>query len=275
MPYRHANYFVALVLLTIIVGFWDSYFSPIGEVPAAFHVHAITATLWVLLLLFQHWSIHGRRRNLHKYGGMLSLAMFPFLIVGFVMIINVSAERFVTDDSVGAQFMTPSFGVGMAFAIVAYLVLYYLALRSRRNVRLHAGYMLTTPLVLFESPFSRVMLDHFPFLVFTSSEFPQRVVDAIVISMAVSIAFALVMYLRDRRGGIPFLVAGVLMTLQAVAMYFGTSSEWVRSAFAAYAAIPAWITIGTGFTLGAAISWLGWARPAERTPGREAAAATS
>ncbi len=258
MPYRHANYFVAFVLLTIVVGFWGSYFAPIAEVPIAFHVHAATATLWVVLLMFQHGSIHARRKGLHKFGGVFSLLLFPFLIVGFVMIVNVSAERFVASDSATARFLTPSFGLSMVFAILAYLVLYYLALRNRTSVRLHAGYMLATALVLFESPFSRIMLDHLPFLVFTNSDFPQRILDAIVISMAMAIAFAIVMYLRERRWGVPFLVAAVLMLLQAAAMYIGTNSEWVRSVFAAYAGIPGWITIGAGFGLGAAVSWMGW-----------------
>jgi hypothetical protein len=259
MPYRHANYFVGLVLLTIVVGFWGSYFTPIAEVPLAFHVHAFTAMAWVVLLMFQHWSIHGRRNALHRKAGMLSLFLFPFLIVGFVMIINVAAARFITSDSAGTQFLTPSFGLSMVFAIVAYLVLFYLALRNRRNVRLHAGYMLATPLVLFESPFSRIMLDHLPFLVFTGTGFPQRILDAIVISMALAIAFALVMYLRDRKSGI--------LLLQAVAMFFGTGIEWVRTGFAAYAAIPDWITILIGFGLGAAVSWTGWKAPSDRKPG--------
>src|SRR6056297_172873 len=188
MPYRYANYFAGFVLLTIIVGFWGSYF-------------------------------------------------------------------------------TPSFGLSMVFAIVAYLVLFYLALRNRRSVRLHAGYMLATPLVLFESPFSRIMLDHLPFLVFTGTGFPQRILDAIVISMAMAAAFALVMYLRDRRTGTPFLLAAGLILLQAVTMYVGTSIGWVRSGFAAYAAIPDWITIVAGFAIGAAVAWLGWTAPSGRKPG--------
>lgn len=266
MPYRQAQYFLAFVLLTIVVGFWGSYWRPIAEVPLAFHVHAFTATTWVLLLMAQHWSIHGRRRALHRLTGIGSLALFPFLIVGFVMIINVSASGFVTAERANDQFLNPSFGLSMIFAIVAYLVLYYQGLRNRRSVRLHAGYMLATPLVLFESPFSRILLDHLPFLVFTSSPFPQRVLDAIVIAMAMAIAFSLVMYLRDRKGGVPFLVAAVLMLVQAVAMYFGTYSETFRAAFAWYAALPAWLTIGAGFAMGAAVAWLGWVRPAGRSP---------
>lgn len=98
MPFPHANYFAGFVLLTIVIGFWGSYFVPIAEVPLAFHVHAFTAMAWVVLLMFQHWSIHGRRNALHKKVGMLSLGLFPFLIVGFVMTINVAA-RFVSSDS--------------------------------------------------------------------------------------------------------------------------------------------------------------------------------
>jgi hypothetical protein len=258
MPYRQAKYFVGFVLVVIIVGFWDSYFVPIAEVPTAFHVHAFTALTWVALLLFQDWAIRSRRRNLHKIGGMLSLFLFPFLIVGFVMITNVSAAGYVANENPVARFLGPSFGLSMLIAIVAYLTLFYQALKHRQNVRLHAGYMLTTPLILFESPFSRVILTDMPFLVITGSEFPQRILDAIVIAMVLSIAFALVLYLRDRKSGIPFLVAAGFLFIESVCMYVGTNIEWVRQGFEAYAQIPAALTILVGFMSGAAVSWFGW-----------------
>jgi hypothetical protein len=266
MPYRHANYFMALVLVVLVTGFWNSYFRPIADVPTAFHVHAVTATSWVILLMIQNWAIHNGHRALHRAGGMLSLFLFPFLITGFVMIINVTAADYGASTRPNDSFLGPSFALSMLFAILAYVVLYFKALRNRRNVRLHAGYMLTTPLVLFESPFSRVMLTYLPFLVFTDSEFPQRVLDAIVISMGMAIAFALVMYLRDRKSGIPFLVAAGLMSLQAVSMYAGTNIEWVRDGLSAYATIPTPVTLAAGFLLGAAVSWFGWKPPAPKSP---------
>ena len=122
MPYRHAKYFVGFVLLVIVVGFWDSYFIPIADVPTAFHVHAFTATTWVVLLLVQDWSIRNRRRDMHKIGGILSLLLFPFLIVGFVMIINGSAAAYAANESPTARFLAPSFGLSMLFASVASLV---------------------------------------------------------------------------------------------------------------------------------------------------------
>ena len=199
---------------------------------------------------------------------MLSLFLFPFLIVGFVMIINVSAAGYVANENPTARFFGPSFGLSMMIAILAYLTLFYLALKNRRYVRLHAGYMLTTPLILFESPFGRVMLSYLPFLVFTESEFPQRILDAIVIAMGISIAFALVLYLRDRKSGIPFLIAAGFLFAESVCMYVGTNIEWVRQGFDVYARIPTELTLLVGFLLGAMVSWLGWKsvdRSAQRT----------
>lgn len=258
MPYRHAKYFVGFVLVVIIIGFWNSYFVSIAEVPTAFHVHAFTAMTWVSLLLFQDWAIRSRHRNLHKIGGVLSLFLFPLLIVGFVMIINVSAAGYAANENPIARFLGPSFGMSMLVAIVAYLTLYYQALRHRRNVRLHAGYMLTTPLVLFESPFSRIILSYLPFLIVTNSEIPQRILDAIVIAMGLSIVFALALYFRDRKSGIPFLVAAGFLFIESVCMYVGTNIEWVRQGFEIYARIPAEVSILIGFLVGATISWLGW-----------------
>ena len=219
MPYRQAHYFIVLTFLVILLGFWGSYFQPFNSVPLAYHLHATTAMAWILLLFIQHRSIHHRHPGLHRIVGRLSLALFPFLIVGFVMIVNMSAATFVESEQRGTYSLGPSFGLSMMFATISYLVLYCRALRFRHNVSLHAGYMLAMPLVLFESPFSRVMLKYLPFLIVTDSGFPQRIVDAVAISMGLAIVFALVLYRRDRQCGTPFLVAAVLMSLQALAMF--------------------------------------------------------
>lgn len=102
-----------------------------------------------------------RNNAFHRLVGKASVVFFPILIVGFVMIINVSADRYASQVPYIAM-LGPAFGIGMAIAIVAYLALFYLALRHRRNVKLHAGNMLATPLILFESPFSRIIEQFFP-----------------------------------------------------------------------------------------------------------------
>ncbi|MBU2588539.1 MAG: hypothetical protein KJ872_10535 [Alphaproteobacteria bacterium] len=269
MPYRNAHYFVGFVLLVIVVGFWASYFSVAGGVPTAFHVHAISSMAWLLLLIAQHVTIHRRQNGLHKQMGLASFALFPFLILGFVMIINVSARAYSAGSSPFHDYIAPAFGTAMVVAIAAYVTLFYLALKHRRNVRLHAGYMLATPLILFESPFSRFMDLLFPAWNFIGSEGPHAVLDVIAISDGLAILFALALYRMDRKHGAPWLVASFFMALQAVLTWFAPSIPILEDIFAAYTTIPEPLTMATGVALGAAAAWFGW--EAGKAPRKRAA----
>ena len=258
MPYKYGHYFVALVLVVILAGFWPSYFTLVGQVPPAFHVHAATATGWVLLLLVQSVAIHARRNAFHRMVGKASFIMFPLLIAGFVMIINVSASRYAAEESPFIALLGPSFGIGMAIAIVAYLTLFHLALRNRRNTRLHAGYMLATPMILFESPFSRIMAEHFPWMNVIGSEGPRGLLDTIVISNGLVAIFALALYFMNRRNGAPWLVAAFFVLLQSVVMWFAPDMPGLGAAFSAYSQLPHALTVAIGLVAGAAAAWSGW-----------------
>ena len=131
MPYKYGHYFVGFVLLVTATGFWASYFTQIDKAPLAFHVHALTATSWRLLLFMQSLAIHHRNNAFHRALGKASFAMIPLLIWGFVMIINMSAARFARMDSPAIADLGSALGIGMAIAIAAYLTLFYLTLRNR------------------------------------------------------------------------------------------------------------------------------------------------
>lgn len=259
MPYRSGHYFVGFVLLVILTGFWASYFAPIASpMPLAFHVHAVTASTWLLLLIAQSAVIHGHHRALHKTMGLASFALFPLLILGFAMIINVTAERYAAKESAFIAYLGPSFGIGMGVAIAAYLTLFYQALKTRRTVKLHAGYMLATPMILFESPFSRAMDSFFPWMNVIGSEGPHGLLDTIVISNALVTAFALALYVRDRRHGAPWLVAIGFMTLQSIAMWFAPYSPLLADAFTAYTRVPHWVSLSAALLAGIAAGVFGW-----------------
>lgn len=273
MPYRHAHYFVGFVLLVIMAGFWASYFNREGAVPLAFHVHAVSSMTWLVLLIAQHLTIQRRANALHRQMGRASFVLFPFLILGFMMIINVSAARYsAAQPGDGILLLGPSFGIGMGVAIAAYLTLFTLALKHRRNLKLHAGYMLATPLILFESPFSRVLLDYLPWMNVIGSEGPRVVLDSIVISNTLAIVFTLTLYATNRKHGAPWLVAAGFMGLQSVTMWFAPEVPLIGRAFAAYGTIPEGVTLALGVAAGAAAAWLGWgASKPERKPAAQAA----
>lgn len=274
MPYRHAPYFVGFVLLVIMAGFWASYFAASEPIPLAFHVHAISAMTWLVLLIAQQVTINNRGHALHRQMGRASFVLFPFLILGFMMIIGVSAAHFIAPDAgEGIRYLAPSFGIGMGIAIAAYLTVFALALKHRRNVKLHAGYMLATPLILFESPFSRIIGNYLPWLNVINSDGPHWVLDTIAISDAIAVVFALWLWSRDRKHGAPWLIAAGFMSLQAVAMWTAPFVPAVAVGFAAYAAIPESVTLALGVLAGGAAAWFGW--EAGKAPARARAAAAA
>jgi len=272
MPYRYAPYFVGFLLLVIMTGFWASYFTVTDSMPIAFHVHAVSSMTWLVLLIVQQIAIQRRAPELHRLLGRASFVLFPFLILGFVMIINITAANFAAGGNPVAGPLGPAFGLGMGIAIAAYLTLFYQALKHRRNVKLHAGYMLATPLILFESPFSRVIGQYLPWMNVIGSEFPHLIMDNIAISDGLAAMFALALYARNRKHGAPWLIAAGFMILQAVTMWFTPFVPVIGFVFGAYAAIPPAITLSLGLALGAAAAWLGW-EAGKLRPQREPATA--
>lgn len=260
MPYKYGHYGVGLVLLVTILGFWTSYFVAFTHVPFAFHMHGVTATTWLLLLIAQSLAAHTKNIALHRTMGKASFLLFPLLIVGFVAIINLSAARYADAEGAFIAELGPAFGIGMGVAISAYLTLFYLALRNRRNIKLHAGFMLATPLILFESPFSRVIPILFPWLNVIGSEGPRELLDLILIGNLISASVALVLYLTNRRHGLPWLLVIAFTTLQTVTMWFANDIPGVRAIFAFYAQLPATPMLFVGFAAGALVAWLGWER---------------
>ena len=272
MPYKYGHFWVGFVVLVTIAGFWPSYFLLFATpIPLAFHVHAFTSMAWLLFLIAQSLTIHKRQNAWHKVMGRASFVLFPLLIVGFVAIINLSASRYAAEESPFIMQLGSSFGIGMATAIAAYLYLFYKALKHRQNVRLHAGYMLATPAILFESPFSRAIDLYFPWLDFLNSEGPRDVLDVIVISDGLVFLFAAALYLRDKKHGAPWLAVMFFVAAQMLLMWTAEYIPGMSAAFALYAQIPPAVTLALGAAAGAAAAWFGW-QNGRRGQGRQAAA---
>lgn len=267
MPYPRAHYYVALVLLVTIAGFWPSFFGNLGDAPLAFHVHGITASAWVVLVVFQSWSIHSRRNTLHRNFGLASLILLPLLVGGLVMIANVSGVRYLEGGPYD-NFVGPIFGYATAPAFVAYLVLFTQALRHRRQVYLHAGYMLGTAFFLWEPGAARLLVGFVPQMAISGPEDAHKAAHAISLAIVLPLLLAIYLYLRNRKMGMPFLVVAVFLAAQIAGIYWIADTELWRQSFGWYAKLPATITVGSGVLLGALAAWYGWRHPVSRKTGR-------
>ena len=269
MPYPRAHYYVLGVIAVILLGFWPSYFGAWSSAPWQFHAHGTAASLWVLMVAAQSWTAQNKQLALHRAVGKSSLLLFPFLIGGLAAIVDLTAKGYVAGEGLSRTMFGASFLVGVLVAIAAYVTVYYRALKHRRKVWIHSGYMLATPLILFESPFGRVLNGFMPGLQIRGVEDLHLIMPAILVSMALELAVIAFLWLKYRAKAKPFLVAGGFILVQMLTMGLMGESALLKSALTILGGLPSASIVLTGFALGAAASWAGWKageRPAAAPP---------
>jgi len=258
MPYRHAHYYVLVVIAVIVAGFWPSYFGIWGSVPWQFHAHGVAASTWVVMVAAQSWTAHHRQLPLHRAVGKTSLFLFPFLIAGLSAIIDFTAKTMAAGADPVRTMFGGSFLIGMAIAIAAYVTVYYRALKYRRKVWIHSGYMLATPLILFESPFGRILNGFMPGLAIRGPDDLHLIMPAILWSMALELAIVALIWAKYRDKANPFLVAAGFIVAQMLTMGLMAGSALLDPLLAVMGAVPSAAVVGAGFALGALTSWAGW-----------------
>jgi hypothetical protein len=258
MPYPRAFYYMLGVIAVIVIGFWPSYFALGTQVPWQFHAHGMAASLWVLMVTAQSWTAHRKPQlHLHRAIGMASLFLFPFLIGGLAAIIALQAKNYVAGEPLHLLY-GPGFMIGTMVAMAAYVTVYYRALKCRRKVWVHAGYMLSTPLILFESPFSRAAGFVVPaFKVNGPADFPH-VMSSIQWSCALELLFIGLIWWRVGARAKPFLVTAGFIVVEMFAMGFAGESALLRQLDTFIGHLSDAAIVLTGFAIGAATSWAGW-----------------
>ncbi|PWE16576.1 hypothetical protein DDZ18_12465 [Marinicauda salina] len=263
MPYPRAYLYVLGLIGFAVWAFWPSYFSVLGEAPTAFHVHGITATLWMGLVAWQAWSIHNRHARLHRLTGKLSFLLIPAFIAGGMMVIESFQMR--PGDPFAAAYGIRLSAIDV-LALAAFAWLTAGALRHRADVDLHARYMLATPLLLLGPIFARLCSRYVPGLTITGVEEFPRFVYSTHITQALTVIVALILYSRSRPAGRPFLIVAAVAALQSVAFEAAAGVEAWRGLLQAYAGLPTAAIIAAGLLIGAVAVWFGWTRPAATSP---------
>lgn len=254
MPYRHAHWYLLALFPLAGLAFWPSYLSQLGTASAEFHVHGITATLWLVLLVLQSWTIHSNRRAAHRTIGPGSLILFPLFLMGGVGIFFGMADRYVA----GSQFHSlyaPKLAWFDFVAVAGFAYFYFEALRQRRKVHPHSGYMLATAMFLLPPIFGR--LSGIPLGVTGPADLYKldtgfQAANVLIAGLAFFIGYS-----RGKHGR-PWVLAGVL-TLAMTVLYatIGNMAAWQRF----YASLADWPTAPFAFAAGLAgvlIAYAGW-----------------
>ena len=258
MPYPRAHYYMLGVIAVIIGGFWPTYFSALNTAPWQFHAHGIAASLWVLMVTAQSWTAHHKQLPIHRFLGKASLLLFPFLLAGLAAIIDVTAKSYVVGDDPFRMTFGGSLLMIVAVAMAAYVTLYYRALKYRRKVWVHSGYLLSTPLILFESAFHRLMLWYVPGLLAASGPDGRMFLPGISVAMSVELAIIAILWAKFRERAKPFLVAAAFIVVQILAMTLLQDTFLAKWLLQLIGHLPSLTVVTAGFAIGALTSWAGW-----------------
>jgi hypothetical protein len=254
MPYRHAHWYILALLPLIGVAFWPSYWSTFSSASWAFHIHGTTALAWLLLLAWQSWSIHKGNRGAHRSSGRLSLILFPLFLAGGTALFFGMAQKMVQ----GSEFHI-LYGPQLAwfdFAGVGMMALFFHeALRHRRRVALHSGYMLATVIALLPPILGR--LSGIPLGVRGPGTF-ELLYPGFVISGLLAAAIALVVARGRGTDGRPWLEAALISIASVVAFVTVGETQLWQDVFAWTASLPVAPFIVASAVAGALIAWSGW-----------------
>lgn len=244
MPYRHAHWWVLALVPVILLAFWPAYLGTLRSAPFAFHAHGLTASAWMLLVAAQSWTIHTRRVRRHRALGVALLAVVPLFVGAGVLVMHSMAVKYASGSDPFYAALGARLGMHDLIATVVLVGMVTAALRHRRTVALHAGYMLGT--VLLVAP---PIIERLPLL-------PH----GIHLSEGVPLVLALAIALKVGRYGQPFLIVAGVMLVQIVQFEtFGASEAWGRL-FAAFAAQPVGPWALAAMAAALAVLWSAWPR---------------
>lgn len=260
LPFRYAHWYVAVSLALTVAAFTPSYFSALPKAPWVHHLHGVTATLWIVLLITQNWSAHRGRWTLHGWSGMGSMALVPVFTVGGLL---VTQYTLLKDTAFKAMF-GEALSAADFFMSAAFVALYALALRHRNTPALHARYMLSTVILLASPALSRLLAFYVPGFLVRSQQTLPNFGRALHTSMALTAVFCVALIVRDFRKGEPIapFCGALLATVGMWFAYYVIGYTEPYAAFArGFASLTAWqITSIALVTSTPAVVW-GWRGP--------------
>jgi hypothetical protein len=217
------------LLLVAFVAFWPTYVSvPLGSSSGYTHAHAVTATLWMLVLIAQPMLIKLRRLPLHRAVGRTTYVIAPLVVLSILLLANHRIRYAPT-----AAYPIQAYILYLQLSLAAmFAALYALGVRHRRRTRVHARLMVCTALTLVDPIAIRVLF----WIDATPSWNYQWLTFGLTDALLLALAWADRRHPEGRRLLLWVLAAFVATQLPALLGFTG-SAAW--QAFARwYAALP-------------------------------------
>ena len=87
-----------------LVAFWPTYLSKVTSSSGYTHLHALTAAIWMMMLVAQPLAIRTRRLGLHRTVGRMSYAAAPLVVVSMLLLAHSKTHGVTGTDLLGFSF---------------------------------------------------------------------------------------------------------------------------------------------------------------------------
>ena len=144
--------------LAMVVAFWPSYFSHLGDQPSVHHhAHGIAMSLWLALLIAQASLMRAGNRALHRRLGLVSYALVPIIVVVTIRFVHYTVREVPDLGDYGLFFVAL-----VVMTLVTFVSLFALAMLYRKQPAVHARFMVSTLFPLFPPVTDRLIARFVP-----------------------------------------------------------------------------------------------------------------
>ncbi len=174
--YKYLGYFLLLLIPLTILAFFKTYivqfpnFQPNNN--TYIHIHALIASVWILMLIIQPFLILNRKFAIHRTIGKLSYIVFPLLAISFIpqIIRTLNSEKPENIFFPGAD-------------CVLLIIFYSSAIYYRRISPKHMRFMIATALVFLGPTIGRIGPIWFGWSAILTQNVQYSIAYAILISL--------------------------------------------------------------------------------------------
>jgi hypothetical protein len=156
--YHRAWLYFLLAMAVIIAGFVPSFFTKLPTTDAWHHLHGMTATAWLTLLVVQPLLYSRGNMQLHRKLGKISFLLVPMLTVGGIKMIQLMIQ--------GREHYPPLEAFRLSFidvvSLLSFISFFVLAIRHVRHTALHARYLAATAVLLVSPGLTRLLFHTVP-----------------------------------------------------------------------------------------------------------------
>lgn len=217
--YQYAWLFFLLAMAVIIAGFFPSFFSKLDKTDAWHHLHGMSATAWLVLLVTQPLLYSYNKIAWHRRLGKASYVLVPLLTIGGIkMIASMVAgrEQYPPLEAFRLSFVD-------AISLLFFIYFFAMAIKNVRNTGLHARYMATTVVLLVPPGLARLLFNLFPGVI---TGFEMNLHVCFLVLEAATLLLLVDDWRRDGKLSKPYITLAVVLVALHATMPFSLHWMW-------------------------------------------------